>query len=292
MVKKKAREIPTKERLGWLEESHGHYSLNKQLALCGLGKSSFYYQPTPESDQNLRLMREIDEIYLRWPFFGVLRIHAYLRSHGHQINVKRVRRLCKIMDIQAIYQKPNLSIRNKAHKIYPYLLRSLDINRSNQAWSTDITYVPMERGFLYKVAFIDWHSRYILSYALSNTLETDFVIEAFNAAKKAHGKPEIMNTDQGSQFTSISFTGILQADGIQISMDGRGRALDNVRIERYWRSYKWECVYLNSITDGWHLQQLTDQYVDFYNNERPHQNLDYNTPAYAYQNGLYVPKGL
>lgn len=292
MAKKKVQQIPTEERTGWIDERCDKYSLNRQLTLCSLGKSTFYYQPTPESDQNLQLMREIDEIYLKWPFFGVLRMHAYLKTRGHDINVKRVRRLYKLMGICAIYQKPNLSIRNKEHEVYPYLLKSIDISHSNQVWSTDITYIPMENGFLYKVAFIDWHSRYLLSYATSNTLDTEFVLEAFYSAKETHGNPLIVNTDQGSQFTSKTFTGTLKAHGIQISMDGRGRALDNVRIERYWRSYKYECVYLNSITDGWHLKRLTDEYVDFYNNERPHQHLDYKTPAYQYKNGLFIPKGL
>lgn len=289
MAKKKVQQVPTKERLGWLEKPNDSYSLNRQLSLCGIGKSSLYYRPAMESDLNLRLMREIDQIYLKWPFIGVARMHAYLRAAGHEVNVKRVRRLYHLMGISAIYQKPNLSAPNREHDIYPYLLDSIVIDRPNQVWSTDITYIPMERGFMYKVAFIDWYSRFLLSYAISNTLETTFIIDAFLAAIDAHGAPEITNSDQGSQFTSKAFTGLLNARGIKISMDGRGRALDNVRIERYWRSYKYECVYINSITDGWHLKQLTDEYVRFYNHERLHQNLGYKTPAYHYQNAAHLP---
>lgn len=288
MVKKKVQQIPAKERLGWIEVPSDFYSVNRQLGLCKLGKSSLYHRQATESDLNLQLMREIDHIYMKWPFIGVARMHGYLRAAGHDINVKRVRRLYQIMSISAIYQKPNLSAPNKEHDIYPYLLNSIVINRPNQVWSTDITYIPMERGFMYKVAFIDWHSRFLLSYAISNALDTVFIIDAFLAAIEAHGKPEIINSDQGSQFTSKAFTGLLIAHGITISMDGRGRALDNVMIERYWRSYKYECVYINCITDGWHLQCLTDEYVNFYNHERLHQNLDYKTPAHQYQNGRYV----
>jgi putative transposase len=289
MAKKKVREIPAKERIGWVIKDNPEYSQNRQLTLCGLGKSTFYYQPTPESDQNLLLMREIDEIYLKWPFFGVARMCAYLIVQGHVINEKRVRRLYRIMGICAIYQKPHLSARNKEHQVYPYLLRSIVINHSNQVWSTDITYIPMEHGFLYKVAFIDWNSRFILSYEISNTLDSTFVIAAFLSAVEAHGTPLIVNTDQGSQFTSNAFIDILKAHGVQVSMDGRGRALDNVRIERYWRSFKYECVYLNCITDGWHLQCLTDKYIAFYNNIRPHQHLDYKTPYYEYKNSFLSP---
>ena len=230
MVKKKVQQIPTKERFGWLEEPSESYSLNRQLGLCRLGKSSLYYRPMAESDQNLQLMREIDQIYMKWPFIGVARMHAYLLAEGHDINVKRVRRLYHIMGITAIYQRPNLSAPNKEHDIYPYLLDTIVIDRPNQVWSTDITYIPMERGFMYKVAVIDWHSRFLLSYAISNTLDTAFVIDAFLAAIEAHGRPEITNSDQGSQFTSKAFTELLIAHGIRISMDGRGRALDNVMI--------------------------------------------------------------
>jgi putative transposase len=231
-------------------------------------------------------MREIDKIFLKRPFFGVPRMHAYLLKQGHAINVKRVERLFKIMGISAIYQKPNLSAPDQSYEVYPYLLRSLDISHSNQVWSTDITYIPLEKGFLYKAAFIDWYSRYLLSYAISNTLDSGFVVTAFQNAVNAHDVPGIVNSDQGSQFTSKAFTDVLKAQKIQISMDGKGRALDNVMIERYWRSYKYECVYLHSITDGWHLKQLTDEYVRFYNAERLHQSLQYQTPSERYSQGL------
>lgn len=218
-------------------------------------------------------------------------MHAQLLKLGHTINEKRVERLFKVMGISAIYQKPNLSEANKAHEIYPYLLKSIAIKHSNQVWSTDITYVPMEKGFLYKVAFIDWHSRYLLSYGISNTLDSGFVVTAFQKAVKAHGVPLIVNSDQGSQFTSKAFTDVLKAQQIRISMDGKGRALDNVMIERYWRSYKYECVYLHSITDGWHLKRLTEEYIHFYNSERLHQSLKYQTPSDHYHKGLiYTPE--
>lgn len=286
MAKKKVRPLSTQERVGWIETDGAQLSLNTQLNLCSLGKSSLYYQPAPESDHNLELMRLIDEAHLKWPFYGVLRMRAYLDSLGHYTNVKRVRRLFKIMDICAIYQKPNLSKPDKEHKIYPYLLRSLDICYSNQVWSTDITYIPMEKGFLYKVAFIDWYSRYLLSYAISNTLDSGFVISTFQEAVKAHGSPCILNSDQGSQFTAIAFIEAVKAHNVQVSMDGKGRALDNVMIERYWRSYKYECVYLHSIRDGWHLRDLTDEYIQFYNHQRLHESLDYRTPSDEYKQGL------
>lgn len=223
-------------------------------------------------------MREIDDIYYKCPFYGTRRMLAALERKGYKVNLKRIQRLYKLMDISAIYQKPNLSKPNREHTIYPYLLKSLTINRANYVWSTDITYVPMEKGFLYKAAIIDWHSRYILSYRISNTLDTDFIIDAIKEAVELHGAPEIINTDQGSQFTSRAFIETLNELKITISMDGKGRALDNVRIERYWRSYKYECVFLHEIKDGWQLKALTDEYIMFYNTERPHQNLNYQTP--------------
>lgn len=290
MVKKKVRPLSTQERVRWINAECISPSLNQQLALCSLGKSSFYFHPTPESVLNLQLMREMDKIHLKRPFFGVPRMHAQLLKMGHTINEKRVERLFKVMGISAIYQRPNLSEANKAHEIYPYLLKSIIINHSNQVWSTDITYVPMEKGFLYKVAFIDWHSRYLLSYGISNTLDSGFVVTAFQKAVKAYGVPLIVNSDQGSQFTSKAFTDVLKALQIRISMDGKGRALDNVMIERYWRSYKYECVYLHSITDGWHLKQLTEEYIHFYNSERLHQSLQYQTPSDHYHKGLiHIP---
>lgn len=227
-------------------------------------------------------MRFIDDLYYKRPYFGTRRMLAMLRREGYNINLKRVQRLYRLMDICAIYQKPNLSKPNRSHTIYPYLLKSLDICRSNQVWSTDITYVPMENGFLYKVAFIDWHSRYILSYRISNTIDTDFIIDALMEAIGAYGTPEIVNTDQGSQFTSEVFIEALKANDIQISMDGKGRAIDNVMIERYWRSYKYEMVYLHCINDGCQLNVFTKNYVRFYNTIRPHQNLNYLTPFEVY----------
>ena len=230
-------------------------------------------------------MRRIDEIYLKYPFYGVPRMHACLLQMGYTVNYKRVERLYRIMGLEAIYQKPKLSQSDSQSKVYPYLLKGLDICRPNMVWSTDITYVPMHHGFLYKTAFLDWHSRYLLGYAISNTVDDGFVVDCLRKTIQIHGEPEIMNTDQGSQYTSKAFIQELTGRNIRISMDGKGRALDNVMIERYWRSYKYECVYLHSISDGYHLKELTDEYVQFYNTQRPHESLDYQTPWMVFNAG-------
>ncbi len=235
-------------------------------------------------------MKIIDRTYLNYPFYGTPGMHAYLLSLGYEINIKKVERLYKIMNLRAIFPEPDLSEPNKRDKKYPYLLKSIDINCSNKVWSTDITYVPMENGFLYKVAFIDWYSSYLLSYSISNSMDAGFVTGALHEAIKAHGIPEIVNSDQGSQFTSEGFANALLSHKINISRDGKGRAIDNVMIERYWRSYKYECVYLHSITDGLHLKNLTHNYVKFYNTKRLHQSLDYETPLLRYKSGLILKK--
>jgi putative transposase len=226
-------------------------------------------------------MRKLDEQYTATPFYGALRMHQYILSLGYDVNIKRVRRLLRLMGLLAIYPKKNLSIPNIENKKYPYLLRNMQIDRCNQVWSIDITYIPMEKGFLYLVAIIDWFSRYVVSWQISNTLEVSFCLDALESALKI-GKPEIFNTDQGSQFTSHAFTNYLLSNNIQISMDGKGRCLDNVFVERLWRSVKYEYVFINSIKDGRELWHGLDNYFQFYNEKRFHQALDYQTPAQVY----------
>ena len=214
-------------------------SLVRQCALLGISRSSLYYLPTEAGAEDLELMALIDQQYLKTPFYGSRRMTAWLSNHGHQVNRKRVRRLMQLIGLEAIYRRPNTSKPNPGHKVYPYLLRGLEINRVNQVWATDITYIPMARGFLYLVAIMDWHSRYVLAWRLSNTLEVDFCVAALEEAL-SKGRPQIFNTDQGSQFTSEAFTSMLLAQAVQVSMDGRGRCMDNVFVERLWRSIKYE----------------------------------------------------
>jgi putative transposase len=242
---------------------------------------SLYYEPVPESETNLCLMRIIDELYLQHPFYGSRRMTAVLREQGRDVNRKRVQRLMRLMGLEAIYPKPHLSAGGN-HRIYPYLLRNVEILRVNQVWSTDITYVPMARGFLYLVAVMDWHSRAVLSWRLSNSLDGEFCLEALDEALCGKRKPEIFNTDQGVQFTSQAFTERLERAAVAISMDGRGRALDNVFVERLWWSVKYENVYLKAYASGTELHQGLTQYFQFYNRERPHQALDDRTPWSVY----------
>jgi putative transposase len=236
-----------------------------------------YYLPTPESEENLKLMKMIDRQYLKTPFYGSRRMAAWLSREEYDINRKRVQRLMRIMGLEAIYPKPKTSIKNKEHKIYPYLLEGLEIVRPNQVWSTDITYIPMDKGFMYLVAVMDWYSRYVLSWEISNTMDVDFCISALKKALKK-GTPEIFNSDQGSQFTSTSFTGILSKFDIQISMDGRGRVFDNIFIERLWRSLKYEDIYLKNYGNGTDLNNGVNKYFKFFNYQRPHQSLGYKVP--------------
>jgi putative transposase len=264
-------------------------NISRQCELLGISKSGYYYTPRPESAQNLRIMRIMDEQYLKTPFYGVRRMHAYVKSQGHSVNIKRIRRLLRLMGIEAIYPKPKNNKLLPGHKIYPYLLKGLNINRINQVWSSDISYIPMRLGFMYLVAVIDWYSRYVLSWRLSNSLESRFCLEALEESLQ-FGSPEIFNTDQGSQFTSESFTGSLESADIKISMDSRGRALDNIFIERLWRSLKYEYVYLNAPETGEELYHGLCEYFDFYNNERFHQSLGYQAPANVYYRKCQVRK--
>ncbi len=267
-----------------VEPGHSEISVSRQCELLGLLRSSLYYKLAGESEENLRLMRLIDEEYLRHPFFGSRKMVIWLKSQGERVNRKRVQRLMRQMGIEAIYPKPKTSQRGTGHRIYPYLLREMKVERPDQVWASDITFVPMETGFMYLVAVMDWFSRYVLSWRLSNTMESDFCVEALEEAL-SKGRPEVFNTDQGSQFTSDQFTGVLKSAGVLISMDGKGRYLDNIFVERLWRSVKYEELYLKSYENVWELRSGLETYFEFYCHERPHQTFDYRTPAMVYKEG-------
>lgn len=264
-------------------------SLRRQCCLLGVPRSTWYYEPVAESEENLLYMRLVDEQYLKTPFYGVPRMTQMLRQKGYPVNPKRVERLMAQMGLQAVYPKENLSQAAVGHKIYPYLLRGLKVERPNQVWATDITYVRMLRGFLYLCVIMDWYSRYVLSWRLSNTLDVEFCIEALEEALALGLKPDIFNSDQGSQFTSAAFTGILLNNSVQISMDGRGRALDNVFVERLWRTVKYEHIFLHEYENGKDLWQGLDGYWNFYNQERPHQSLGYKTPKEVFETLKALP---
>lgn len=256
--------------------------VSRQCALLELPRSTFYHVARPVSEAELELMTLIDRCHLEHPFYGSRRIRDWLEDEGHQVNRKRVRRLMRTMGLAALYPKRNLSRANQAHKIYPYLLRDIAIDRPNQAWATDITYIPMARGFVYLVAIMDWYSRRVLAWRVSNTMDTHFCIDALEEAIENHGVPEIFNTDQGSQFTSEEFTGVLKRHSIRISMDGKGRWVDNVFVERLWRSVKYEEVYLKAYDSIVDARQSLARYFAFYNSRRRHQSLDRRTPDSVY----------
>lgn len=264
-----------------IEREHPDISIRRQCELLGLNRSSLYYQPAGESEYNLLLMRLIDEQYTRTPFYGWPRMTAYLRSKEHPVNGKRVRRLMQLMGLQAIYPKPRTSKPAPGHQVYPYLLRGVKITRPNQVWSTDITYVPMAHGFMYLVAIMDWFSRYVLAWQLSNTLDGQFCRVALHQALQ-RATPEVFNSDQGVQFTADPFTAILKAAGVRISMDGRGRFLDNIFVERLWRTVKYEHLYLIDYDMVPELEAGLAAYFRFYDYERLHQSLGYRTPAEVY----------
>jgi putative transposase len=262
-----------------IDRQHPSLSIVRQCWLLDISRSGLYYQPVGISEEELTLMKLIDRQYLTTPFYGARKIAAWLNSQGHQVvNRKHARRLMRLMGITAIYRRPRTSKPAPGHKIYPYLLGGMQITRPNQVWAADITYIPMARGFLYLVAIIDWYSRYVLSWRLSNTLDASFCVETLEEALKKD-KPEIFNTDQGSQFTGDAFTGILKQHGVKISMDGKGSYNDNLFIERLWRSVKYEEVYLKAYQDGRDARIGLGNYFRFYNTERPHQTLGYRTPA-------------
>ena len=268
--------LPLSTRKSWVELSP-KYSIRRQCRLAGVSRSDIYYQPAIETETNLALMRLLDEQYLRHPEFGYPRMTDWLQDRGYPVNHKRVARLLRIMGLQAITPGPHTSKPAPEHKIYPYLLRNKTIDQVGQVWSTDITYIPMRYGFMYLTAVIDWHSRYVLSWELSNTMESLFCVDALKHAL-TKGTPEIFNTDQGSQFTSEDFTEVLLDKNIAISMDGRGRALDNVFIERLWWTVKYEDIYPKSYSDGHVLYNGLNRYFDYYNMERKHSALDKRTP--------------
>jgi putative transposase len=269
-------------RLGMINREHPRLSLVRQCTLLGLSRSSLYYRPKGLNEYDLELMALIDRQYLKTPFYGSRRMKVWLRGQEHRVSRKRVRRLMRLMGITAIYQPPNTSKPLRGHKVYPYLLRGVEVNQVNQVWGADITYIPMAHGFMYLVAIIDWYSRYVLTWRLSNTLDTDFCVDALEEAL-SKGTPKIFNTDQGSQFTSGAFTGILLQHGIQISMDGKGRCRDNVFVERLWRSLKYEEVYLKGYQRVPEVRAGIGAYFRFYNEERPHQALGYRTPRDVFE---------
>jgi len=281
VAKKKAGSLDLQMRRGLIEPSHPGLSVVQQCRLVDLHRSSYYFQAATESPENLEIMRLIDEKYTKHPFYGSRKFIPYLEEQGFNVNKKRVLRLMRLMGISPIYPKPNLSKPAQGHKIYPYLLRDLPIVGPNQVWSTDITYIPMKGGFVYLTAVIDWFSRFVLAFELSNTLDSAFCIRALLSALET-SQPAIFNTDQGSQFTSLDFTTILKDRGIKISMDGKGRAIDNVFIERLWRSLKYELIYLKDIDSVSQLYGELSSYFKFYNFERHHQALDYRRPADLY----------
>jgi putative transposase len=255
--------------------------VSQQCELLDLSRSSYYYEPATESAANLSLMALIDREYTAHPFLGSRRLTTWLRGEGHEVNRKRVQRLMRLMGLEAVYPKPRLSVRGAGHKVYPYLLRGVAIERADQVWSTDITYIPLPVGFMYLTAVMDWHSRYVLSWRLSNTLDVDFCLEALEDAL-SQGCPEVFNTDQGVQFTAASYTQRLEAAGAKVSMDGKGRCLDNVFVERLWRTVKYEEIYLWRHETVPALASGLSRYFGYYNEARRHQSLDNRTPAEVY----------
>ena len=267
-----------------ISPANSNLSIVRQCQLLKVSRSRWYYTPRQESPFNLNLMRAIDEQFLATPYYGSRQMMRQLRRSGYLVSRKRVRRLMRIMGLQAIYQAPKTSLPHPQHKVYPYLLKDLDINRPNQVWCSDITYIPIKRGFLYLVAIMDWYSRKVLSWLLSNTMDTEFWVHALKEAIALYGIPDIFNTDQGSQYTSLSFTNVLKDHGIKISMDGRDRWMDNVFIERLWRSLKYECVYLNNFENGKQAKTFIGNWISHYNGHRPHSTFDGLTPHEVYLN--------
>lgn len=269
-------------RRDMIEHDHSELSVVAQCNLLQIHRSGLYYRPITESEENLHLMRLLDELYLTVPFYGIRRLTALLQNQGFDVNRKRVRRLMDLLGWETIYHKRNTSKRNEQHPVYPYLLKGLEIARANQVWAIDITYVPMKKGFMYLCALIDLHTRYVVNWGISNTMTAEWCKQITQEAIEMNGKPDIINSDQGSQFTSLEHVELLKSNGIQISMDGKGRAIDNIFIERLWKSVKYECVYLHAFEDGVKLYEGLRKYFYFYNNKRIHQSLDYKTPESFY----------
>jgi len=268
-----------------VDPNHNHLSICRQCELLGLNRSTYYLSPATESEENLRLMRRIDEQYLKTPFYGSRRMAECLKRSGEAVNRKRIRRLMAVMGLEGLHPRPRTTNAAAGAKAYPYLLRDRVLTRADEVWSSDITYVPMRRGFMYLTAVIDWFSRYVLSWRLSNTLDGGSCLEALDESL-SRGKPEVFNTDQGSQFTSREYTGRLEDAGVAVSRDGRGRALDNVFVERLWRSVKYEDIYIKNYERVPELESGLTAYFRFYDEDRPHQSLDYRTPGEVYRAGV------
>jgi putative transposase len=274
--------MSVQQRRALIETDHEDLSIVRQCELVSISRSSFYDQPTGETAENLTLMRLIDVQFLETPWYGSRQMAMHLRRDGHDVGRKRVRRLMATMGLTPIYQRPRTTVPHPEHRIYPYLLRGMVVDRPNQVWCADITYIPMRRGFLYLVAVMDWATRKVLAWRVSNTMDAAFCAEALHEALARFGRPEIFNTDQGGQFTATEFTAILRAAGVRISMDGRGRWMDNVFIERLWRSLKYECVYLHAFETGSESRAGLARWIGYYNTRRPHSTLAGRTPDEAY----------
>jgi putative transposase len=273
--------MPVKQRQGLIEPK-GPISISKQCQLLNLKRNFLYYSPKGELEENLQIMRLLDKQYYVTPFYGYRKLTVWLQNLDYKINQKRVRRLMKCVHWKTIYREPRTTISNKEDKKYPYLLKNFETQYKNQVWATDITYIPMKQGFMYLTAIIDLHTRYVLHWDISNTMSAEWCTKVLKDTIEKHGVPEIFNTDQGSQYTSEIHTKLLNDKGIKISMDGKGRAIDNIFIERLWRSVKYEDVYLQSYSDGIALYQGLEKYFTFYNEQRFHQSLDYKTPSSKY----------
>lgn len=267
-----------------VEPDHCRLSITRQCDLMSISRSSWYYEAIGESAENLELMQLIDKQFMEEPSYGARQMARYLRRKGHWVNRKRVSRLMRKMGLMTIYQKPDTSKPHPEHRRYPYLLRGMEITEPNQVWCSDVTYIPLRKGFLYLVAIMDWASRKVLSWRLSNSLDADFCVAALKEALTKYGRPKIFNTDQGSQFTSVSFTQVLKDADVKISTDGRARWIDNVMIERLWRTLKYDCIYLYTFETGTEVRKGLDKWINRYNKERPHSSLDDRTPHEAYWN--------
>jgi putative transposase len=290
---KKNLDLTVEQKREAIEPGHNELSICRQCELMGLNRSSLYYKPCGETEYNEYLMKMIDEQYVKTPFYGINKMTAWLRRQGHYVNHKRIRRLMRQMGLEAVYprRKRFLSVPDKQHRVYPYLLKDVSVEQADQVWSADITYIRMHRGWVYLAAIMDWFSRYVLSWEISVTLESEFCIEALKEAL-SFGKPQIFNTDQGSQFTSTEFTKILQDASVQISMDGKGRAFDNIFSERLWRTVKYEEVYLRDYQSVNEARYYLGRYFEFYNNERLHEALSYRSPAEVYGVAVGTPVAL
>lgn len=271
-----------KEKRKEIEPDHQWLSIHKQCELVGLPRSSYYRHPASETEENMELMKLIDEIYTKYPFFGSRKMRDYLKRKDLQVNRKRIRRLMLLMGLASVAPSPKTTLPKRSHKVYPYLIGNIDINRPNQVWCSDITYIRLKRGFVYLAVVMDWYSRHVLSWEVSITMDDGFCTSCLQRAIRQYGCPDIFNTDQGAQYTGASFTGVLKEHGIRISMDGKGRAMDNIMVERLWRSLKYEDIYLKEYESVQELVEGLRSYFDFYNNERPHHNFGIQTPAEVY----------